>query len=129
MLCRQDNEPSVQIVGHVRARARQSVDAMEIARLLEIRPQSILQLGSDFVWIPLQLLSTVLSKLCYRRLGRVPGARPVLVQIGGGGGKPAQRVAEHGWRLTRHDAPQLNAPVFESAMRRCRRRSGAQIDG
>ena len=104
------------IVGNVGAGAGQRMNAREIA----VSPRSARSFtsssaatlsGSRF-----ELLGAVLRQLRHGRLGRVPGTRPVLVEVGGGRGEPPQRVAEHRRRLPRHHAAELHPAVLDPAM-------------
>ena len=128
MLRGQHDQPRIEVVGHVRARARQRMDAREVAGLAQVGAQPLVQLLRHLVGIALELLGAVLGELGDRRLRRVPEARPVLVEVGRRRGEPPQRIAEHGRRLARHHAAELDAPVLEAAVRRRRRRRRAEVD-
>ena len=84
--------------------------------LRQVGPQPLVQLGHDLVGVALQLLGAVLGQLGDRGLGRVPVARTVLVEVGGRRRQPAQGIAEDRRRLARHDAAELDPPVFEAAV-------------
>ena len=129
MLGRQHDQPRVEIVGHVGARARQRMDAGEVAGLPQVGAQPLVQLLRHLVGIALELLGAVLGELGDGRLGGVPVARPVLVEVGGRRREPPQRIAEHGRRLARHHAAELDAAILEPAVRRGRRRRRAEVDG
>ena len=129
MLGGQHDQPRVEVVGHVGARARQRVDAREVARLAQVGAQPLVQLLRHLVGIALELLGAVLGELGDGRLGRVPVARPVLIEVGRRRREPPQRIAEDGRRLARHHAAELDPPVLEPAVRRGRRRRRAEVDG
>ena len=129
MLGGQHDQPRVEVVGHVGARARQRVDAGEVAGPAQVGAQPLVQLLRHLVGIALELLGAVLGELGHRRLSGVPEARPVLIEVGRRRRQPPQRVAEHRRRLARHHAAELDAPVLEPAMRRRRRGRGAEVDG
>ena len=79
--------------------------------------------------IAAQLLGAVLGQLRDRRPGVVPVAGAVLVEVGGPGGQPPEGVPEDGGRFARQDAAELDAPVFDSALRGPGRRRRPEIDG
>ena len=128
MLGGQHDQPRVEIVGHVGARARQRMDAREVARLAQVGAQPLVQLLRHLVGIALELLGAVLGELGDRRLRGVPEARAVLVEVGRRRREPPQRVAEHGRRLARHHAAELDPPVLEPAVRGRRRGRRAEVD-
>ena len=78
--------------------------------------------------IALELLGAVLGELGDRRLGGVPEARAVLVEVGRRRREPPQRVAEHGRRLARHHAAELHPPILEPAVRGRGRGRRAEVD-
>ena len=94
------------------------MNAREIAVSPEIGAQPCIEFGGNLVRIALELLRAIFRQLRHRRLGPVPGARTILVEIGGGSGEPPQRVAEHLRRFARHDAAELHPSVLDPAMRR-----------
>jgi len=83
----------------------------------------------NFVGITLQLLREVLRQLGDRGLGGVPVTRAVLVEIGCNPGQSPQGVAEDRSRLSRHDAPELHAPVFKSPVSGLGERCRSHVDG
>ncbi len=95
MLWGQHHQPRVEIVGHVRTRTRQRVDAREVPGPLQIVAQPVIQLVRHLVRIALVLLGTIFRELGDCWLGGVPEARAVLIQVGRGTREPPQRVAEH----------------------------------
>ncbi len=82
MLGREDDEARVAVVRYVGARAWQRVDPAKIASLAQVGAQPPVQLLGHLVTVTFQLFGAILGKLGYRRLGGVPEARPVLVQVG-----------------------------------------------
>ena len=80
------------------------------------------------VRVAFQLLGAVLGELGDRRLRGVPVARPVLIEVGGRCGQPPQGIAEHGRRLARHHAPELDAAVLQATVRGGRRGSRAEVN-
>ncbi len=87
------------------------------------------ELVHDLVGIALELLGAILGQLGDRRLGGVPVARAVLVEVGGGAGEPAQRIAEDGGRFAGHHAAELDAPVLEAAVGGGGGGRRAEVDG
>ena len=124
----QHHQTRVGIVGHVGARPRQEVDAAEVARLAQVGAQPLVQLAGHGVGVALVLLGAIFGQLGDRRLGGVPVASGVLIEIGGRSTQAAQRVAEDGRRLAGHDAAELDAPVFQAAVGGRGRGGRAEVD-
>ena len=129
MLRRQHHQPRVEIVGHVGARAWQRMDAPKVAGVAQVGTQPLLQCLRHLVGVALELFGAVLGELGHRRLGGIPEARAILIQIRRRRRQPAQGIAEHGGRFARHDAAQFHPPVLQPAMRGRRGGGGAEIDG
>ncbi len=104
------------------------MDPREVPGLAEVGPQPLVEFAGHLVGIALELLGAVLRELGDRRLGGVPEARAVLVEVGRGGREPPEGVAEDRGRLARHHAAELDPPVLEAAVRRRRRGRGAEVD-
>ena len=122
------DEAGVHVVGHVRAGWRQRMDAAKLAGRTQVGAQPLVDLLHDRVRVALELLGPILGELGDRRLGRVPVARAVLIEVGRRGAQAPQRIAEDGGRLARHDAAELDPAILDAAIGRGRRRGGAEID-
>ena len=70
---------------------REGVNAGEVTGFTYIDPDTIVELGVDFIRLPLQLLGSIFRELGDGRLRGVPDSRPVLVQVCRGAGEPAKR--------------------------------------
>jgi len=105
------------------------MDAVKAARIAQVIAQAFLQFVGHLVGRARQLFRPVFGKFRHRRLGRIPEAGTVLVEIGGRTGESAQGVAEHGGRFTRHDTTELHAQVLDAPVRGGRRGRRTQVDG
>ena len=123
------HQPHLHIILNILPGGREEVNALEIASLLQILPQPLRDLLRHSVPVAPQLLSPVLGQVGHSRLGRIPVARAVPVQVGGAVGQPPQRVAKDGDGLARHGAAQLDAPVIDPLIGRGLRRRRAEKDG
>ena len=103
--------------------------ATKLTCLVQIGSHTLSDLPSHRIRVALQLLCPVLGQLGHRRLGRVPVACAILVEIGGGGGEPSQGIAEHGGWLSRHHASEPDSPVFNAPVGRSRDGRRAKVDG
>src|SRR5690606_21358627 len=118
----EDDEARLEVVSHILSRCGEGVHSTEVALLLEVLPEAAFYLARDRVRISPELFGPVLCHLRDGRLGRVPVARAVVVEVGSGGGEASERIAEGGGRLAGHDAAELDPPVLEPAVRRAGRR-------
>src|SRR5690606_27068570 len=94
--CREYDQASLQVVRNIGAALGQCVHSGEIPHVPDVVPDAPFQLAGDLVRVTAQLLGAVPGQLAHRRLGGVPGARAVLVEVGRLRGEAAQRIAEQG---------------------------------
>ena len=80
------------------------MDAGEVAITPSHLRQSALQLQLNLVGLILQPLGSVLRKFHHRRVGAIPIARTILVEIRRRAGKTTEGVAVDGRGFTREDA-------------------------
>ena len=104
------------------------MDSLEVSRRAQVRFESLFQFRRHLVGLPPQLLGAVFGELGDGGLRRIPHPRTVLVQIGRRRRQPAQRVAENGWRLTRHHAAELDTGIIDTPVGRSGGRRGADIN-
>ena len=101
MVDSENDQPRIEIVGHVLAGLWQRVDTAEIACLAQVGAQPLVELLHDLVRIAFKLFRAVLGELGDRGLRRIPIARAVLIEVGGGASEPPQRIAKDRRRLRR----------------------------
>ena len=104
------------------------MNAVEFAGVAKVGAEPRRELLHDLVGVALQLLGAVLRELGDGRLRGVPVTGTVLVEVGRRAGKSPQCIAEHGRRLPRHDAAELDAAILDPAVSGVRRGRGPEVD-
>ena len=129
MVDAEHDQAGLPLVRHVVSGPRRGMDAAEPAGFVQRGAQPDPDRLRHAIRVAAQLLGAVLGQLRDRRSCVVPVAGTVLVEVGGPGGQPPEGVPEDGGRFARQHAAELDAPVFDSALRGPGRRRRPEIDG
>ena len=129
------DQTSVRVVRHVLAGLRERVHARKVPGLAEIGAYPFVEFLNYLVRIARELLGAIVCQLGNGRLGRVPIARTILVEVSRGGAQTAQSISEDRRRFSWHNATKPDATILEfrdwllSPSARSRDRSSVQPAG
>jgi hypothetical protein len=105
------------------------MDTAEITDPAQVGTQALVKLLHNLVRIPLELFRAIIGQFSDRGLRRIPIARTIMVEIGGGTDEPTQRVSKDCGRFTWHHATELNSAIPDPAMGSRGRRRRSKVDG
>jgi hypothetical protein len=91
---RQDDQPRLAFVRYVRAGAWHRVHPCEIAGLSDVGAETGFEFNGHPVGVTFELFRPLLRELGHGGLGGVPEARPVLIEVGGCGPQPPERISK-----------------------------------
>ena len=104
------------------------MDFVEVPPIVQVFPEPPSYLFVHLVAVSPILFGPALGEVGHCRLGRVPIASTILVQVGSGASETPHRVTEDSGGLSWNNASKLDTPVFDSLVRRSRDGGGAKVD-